>query len=150
VILRRTVEFETPRAPGEAFGFVAERYFENHARWDPAIVEMAKLSAGPIGVGTKGRETRRFGGKQVADFEVTDYEPGRRFAFSNTSGMFRLDRAYSFQPADGGTRVSFSLVMEPTAAMAKIMFPVLHGLVDRHVRKNLSRLKGLLAEAGAR
>src|SRR5690348_6989181 len=88
--------------------YVVEGYFEHHSTWDPAVVEMARLTSGPVAVGTRGREVRRFGGKQAADFTVTDVAEPSRFALSNTSGPFALDRTYEFKPDGAGCTVSFT------------------------------------------
>jgi hypothetical protein len=53
-IYESTSEMDLTRPIGEVFDHVARGLFENHGRWDPAIVGMAKTSDGPIGQGTTG------------------------------------------------------------------------------------------------
>src|SRR5690349_15039932 len=79
--------------------FVVEDFFANHPLWDPAIVELRKLSDGPMAQGTRGIEARNFGGRQAAEFVVTRLEPRSAFGFSNTTGPFALERNYTFSPA---------------------------------------------------
>jgi hypothetical protein len=56
-----TLEMDVTRPVGEVFDHVARGLFENHGRWDAAIVGMLKTSGGPIGQGTTGIESRRYG-----------------------------------------------------------------------------------------
>lgn len=138
------VTIRVPRSPDDAFAFIARDFFANHPRWDTAIVEMTQTSAGAVGVGTTGREVRSFAGKQAADFRITEFEPGRRFAFTNTSGAFWLDRAYDFDPDDGGTAISFSFKMRPRILPVRLLFPMIKGQIEKQVRANIERLATLL------
>ena len=63
----------TIRRPAEeVFAFLAD--FENIPRWNYAIEETKKASAGPVGVGTRYRQTRSVPARSVEAFEVTVFE----------------------------------------------------------------------------
>jgi hypothetical protein len=142
-MLDTTVEVRVPRAPAAVFAFVAEGFFDNHPRWDPAVA-MANDTPGPVAVGTRGREVRRFLGRQVAEVEVTAFQPPRRFALRNRSGPFELDRAFSFEPVDGGTHIRFSFRMRPRPLPLRLLFPLLRPTISRQVHANIARLGQLL------
>jgi hypothetical protein len=125
------------------FAFVAEGFFDNHHRWDPAV-QMVKDTPGPVGLGARGREIRRFLGKQVAEVEVTVFEPSGRFAFRNLSGPFELDRSYRFEPVGDGTRIRFTFRMRPRPAPLRWIFPLLQRTIARQVQANIQRLGHLL------
>ena len=90
---------------------------------------------------------RRFAGRQAAGFTVTDAAEPPRFALSNTSGPFALDRTYEFKPNGAGCTVSFSFDMRPKAAM-RLAFPLLRNTIATQVKANIGRLPSALAEAG--
>jgi uncharacterized protein YndB with AHSA1/START domain len=140
------VSFTVAKSPAEVFDFVAARFFEHHPLWDPSIVELTNHTTGPVGVGTRGTEVRRFMGKQSADFEVTEFEPARRFAFTNTSGPFALDRAYTFEASDGGTRLAFDFDIMPRQLPVRVLFPLVSKTIASQVRTNLGNLEKLLSE----
>lgn len=50
---------------GEVFKFVGTDYFTNHPNWDANVVKIELASKGPVGVGTRGRETRKQGGREM-------------------------------------------------------------------------------------
>ncbi|HTQ91039.1 MAG TPA: SRPBCC family protein [Streptosporangiaceae bacterium] len=126
---------------------MAEGYFEHHSSWDPAVVEMVKLTSGPVAAGTRGREVRRFAGRQAAGFTVTDAAEPSRFALSSTSGPFALDRSYEFKPNGAGCTVSFSFDMRPKAAM-RLAFPLLRRTIAAQVRANIGRIPSAVSKAG--
>ena len=134
----------TIRAPlGDVWSYVVEGYFDHHASWDPAIRKMENLTGGPIGVGTRGRETRRVLGDVVAEFEVTACEHGRRFALRNVSGPLGLEREYAFREEAGATLLTFRFTAAPKGAM-HLLFPLLRRSIPAQVRANVARIPTLL------
>jgi hypothetical protein len=135
---------ETIHEPVEVvWRYVAEEYFAHHAQWDTAIAGMEQLTEGPVATGTRGVETRRFMGKQKAEFQVTEFEPSRHFAFENTSGPFEVSRSYTLTEVEDGTRLSFRFVMAPKGP-AKLMFPLVRGTIERQVGENIARIPALV------
>jgi hypothetical protein len=130
-------------APDDALRFVADGFFENHQRWDPAVT-MEIASPAPVGAGSEGTETRRFLGRQVARVRVTGFDRPRRSAFINESGPFALDRSFSFEPDGGGTGLVFSFTMKPRPLPLRIVFPLLKRVIARQVEQNIDRLAGIL------
>lgn len=135
VRLTRTVAAD----PDTVWRFVAEDFFANHRKWDPAIVELRQLTPAPIGEGTRGVEVRQFGGRQEAEFVVTAFVPRQRFAFSNTTGPFALERSYDFTAS--GFTFHFRMAGK---GMMRLLFPLLRGTIAKQVEGNIDRLCGLL------
>lgn len=140
------VEVHLSQSVETVWRYVAEGYFEHHSSWDPAVVEMVKLTSGPVAAGTRGREVRRFAGRQAAGFTVTDAAEPTRLALSSTSGPFALDRTYEFKPDGAGCTVSFSFDMRPKAAM-RLAFPLLRRTIAAQVKANIGRLPSAVREA---
>ena len=140
------VSFDVEKSPAEVFDFVAAGFFEHHPLWDPAITELTNHTPGPVGVGTKGTEVRRFLGKQSADFEVVEFEPGRRFAFTNTSGPLALDRTFSFEASVRGTKLSFDFDVTPKPLPMKLLFPLVSKRIASQVRTKIGNLEKLLSK----
>jgi hypothetical protein len=143
------VEREVASVPAAVWEFVVDGFFANHPRWDPAIAELRKLTDGPVAQGTRGLEVRNFGGRQAAEFVVTELEPQRVFSFSNTSGPFALERSYSFAPTSTGCRFIFRFQMRPKGPMV-LLFPLVQRTIARQVGENIDRLCALLEANGGR
>jgi hypothetical protein len=143
--MRIETNFKSPKSPKDCFKFIAEDFFKNHQKWDPDLLENTKLSTGPIGKGTTGRSVTKFGGKQVSQFEVTNFSAPKQFAFVNTTGAVNLNRVYSFKPADdGGTDINFVFEMSPKRPDTWLAFPILAAMTRGKVAKNIKTLEELL------
>lgn len=104
---------------------------------DPAkVVELSpdlesfELS-GPLAVGTKVREVRRVLGRRMKlEWTVTEYEPNRRMVFDWTGRRMRVTGAVTFEPVNGGTRVSTHNEIRSSGALRLV-----EGLIARGVRR---------------
>ena len=92
-----TVTIQRPAE--EVFAFLAD--FENVPRWNYAIEETRKVSPGPVGVGTRYRQTRSIPGRSEEGFEVTVFEPGKRLAMQGQIGPFHATISYLLEAAAG-------------------------------------------------
>lgn len=57
----------------EVFAFLAD--FENIPKWNYYVLNVRKLTAGPIGIGTTYHQVRQ---TDAQDFRITDFEPGHQ------------------------------------------------------------------------
>lgn len=102
--------------------FAASSDFASAADTISAIEKMEVLTEGPVGVGTKFRETRKMFGKEAKEtMEVTEFEPPRRYVLiANSHGsIYRSE--YTFEPEGAGTRVTLSFEATPQTFMAKVL-----------------------------
>src|SRR5690349_1052478 len=104
-----TVVIRRPAA--DVFAFVADG--ESGRLWRSGVLDVRHRSGQGRGAvyeqGVKGPFGRRVG----ADYEITEYEPDRRLAFKAIAGPVRPEGTYVLEPADGGTRVTFTLTCSP-------------------------------------
>ena len=69
------------------------------------LVEVTKVSPGPLGVGSRFRYKARFAGREFELVrEVIEYEPNRRQAVKTISGPLRFGGVRTFEAIPGGTR----------------------------------------------
>jgi uncharacterized membrane protein len=81
----------------------------NATAWRSGVLDVSRVSGNGLGEVWK-QGVRGPGGRRVdADYDVTAWEPGRRMAFRAIAGPVRPTGEYRFEPAGGGTRLSFSL-----------------------------------------
>ena len=115
-----TVTIQRPAE--EVFAFLAD--FENIPKWNYAIDETHKISAGPVGVGTRYRQTRSVPGRSVEGFEVTVFEPARRLAMHGQIGPFRATISYELEAGAGGTRLVNNVELDASQAMLRLAAPL--------------------------
>jgi uncharacterized protein YndB with AHSA1/START domain len=130
------------RPPEEVFAFLAD--FQNAPRWNYAIEQTRKTSAGPTGVGATYRQTRTLPSRSEETFAVTVSEPPTRLAIKGRIGPFRARVSYLLEPAAGGTRLTNDVELEPSSALLRLLGPLATRQVNAAVARNLGALKELL------
>lgn len=97
---------DLPRPPEVVFPYLAE--FEHLADWDPATVRVSSRTPGPLAVGTSYEVVSAFRGREVdLRYEVVAYDPPRRVVLHGTSDSVDAVDEMTFEPVDGGTRVTY-------------------------------------------
>ena len=95
----------------EVFAYLVDG--ERCPEWRPGVAEIRRVS-GEGGVSTtyvqrvRGPMSRPI----AADYAITVHEPPRRLEFQTLVGPVRPHGTYALQPADGGTRLTFTLDAE--------------------------------------
>ncbi len=110
---------------------------------------MRKETEGPPRVGERYTVDIAFLGRRwEQSFEVTSYEPPRRYSDRNLGGPFKDEHTYTFDEIEGGgTRLSVTIDMHP-GGFFRITGPLLEKVVRRQVGKELGTLKGILEARG--
>ena len=139
-IFENTVTIRRPA--DEVFAFLAD--FENIPKWNYAIDETHKTSAGPVRVGTRYRQTRSVPGRSFEGFEVTVFEPARRLAMHGQIGPFQATISYELEARGGGTRLVNSVELDASQAMLRLAAPLATPRIKAAVAQNLSKLRLVL------
>ncbi|MCC7117612.1 MAG: SRPBCC family protein [Anaerolineales bacterium] len=127
------------RSPKEVFDFIAVS--DNAPKVVSSVTGMVKLTEGPVGVGTRYRETRLINGKEHhAELEVVAFQPNQSYAMKNVTDGIETIYRYNFQPESSGTRVE--LVCEVRAGgFKKLMLPLVVSILKKEDGDHLQRLK---------
>ena len=100
-----------------------------------AILKLDVLTDGPVGKGTRFRETRKMFGKEATEtMEITDFQPGRSYTVRAESCGARYTTMFAFAPAGAGTRVDMTFTIESLTFWAKLFSPLM-GLMSGVIRK---------------
>ncbi|MGD8842801.1 MAG: SRPBCC family protein [Gammaproteobacteria bacterium] len=123
--------------------FVAQDFFDNYPRWSPEVTRLEKITPGPLGVGTRGRQVRNDAGYITrSTFSVTAYEPPDRIAFASTGSPHYRVR-YTFHPSGDRTRVAFSFQLRLTPLL-KPFEKLLEKMVCAQSERVVSNIRALL------
>ena len=125
------------------FAFVSD--FENDPLWS-GVVQVRRISPGPVGAGTAFRLRQRFLGRDIdVVLEVAGYEPGRAITVKTTSGRFlSMTGTRLVEAAGDGTRLTFSGTGR-TRGWLRPLEPLLAMAAGGHrLRTQLARLKQYL------
>ena len=97
----------------EVFAFLADG--ENDPKFSPRVLEIAKTTDGPPGVGTVYASTVKDAGvKTKREFKITEFEPPTRIRWTEVSKnlVTAPEGGYDLAPDGGGTRVTIHNVLE--------------------------------------
>src|SRR4051812_27308010 len=91
----------------EVFNFLADG--TNDPKFSARVLEMAKATDGPVGVGTVFKSTVKDAGvKTNREFKITEFEPPTRIRWAEVSKnqVTASEGGYDFAPEGSGTRVT--------------------------------------------
>jgi Polyketide cyclase / dehydrase and lipid transport len=97
----------------EVFAFLADG--ENDPKFSPRVIEIAKTTDGPPGVGTIYASTVKDAGmKTKREFKLTEFEAPTKIRWAETSKnlVTAPEGGYDLAPAGEGTSVTFFNVLE--------------------------------------
>ena len=126
----------------QVFDFVSAP--ENDFQWQYGTLAAARLPDGISRIGSFFRSIGHLLGHRVqGTFEVTEYEPNRKYGFKSLSGPLHSQTSYTFEVASGSTKISIS-----TQAHVVNFFQMNERLMEKKMKKqlkeNLTLLKDLL------
>lgn len=118
------------------------------------ITALEVLTDGPIGKGTRFRESRVMFGKTATEtMEFTEFQPGRAYTIGCTSCGVEYATRFTFTPtggpgSSGGTDVVMTTTARPVTLMAKLMSPLMGLMMKGAMKKMLEGdLNGMKAAA---
>lgn len=116
----------------------------NVPRWYSNIHAVDVLSEGPLAVGSRMRFVASFLGRTIHyTYEVTELAAGERLTMTTASGPFPMTTTYTFEDADGATRMTLRNHGSPSGFGA-VAAPVVRRAMSRANAKDLRALAGVL------
>jgi NAD(P)-dependent dehydrogenase (short-subunit alcohol dehydrogenase family)/carbon monoxide dehydrogenase subunit G len=140
--LQETLEISRPI--DEVFQYTAN--FANIEQWDPGVTESAKLSPGPVGVGTEFRVVVKSGlGTMPMHYVVTTCEPPTRIVLEGRGGAIHAIDDIQFATTTTGTRIAYTADITFSGWMG-LVEPFLQGMLDRIGKNAIAGLRVALTE----
>ena len=120
---------------------------ERVPEWQASAESSHQVSDGPMRVGTRLRDERRFMGRRASsEVEVTEYEPERLFTLHGLSGPVRFTVRHRLSEGNGRTRLDVEADADP-GGIGRLMRPMIERAAAHERRADFQRLKRRL-EAG--
>jgi uncharacterized protein YndB with AHSA1/START domain len=144
-----TAGIDIGRSPGQVFGYIADA--TRIPEWQPDVREAAFEQPTAVGVGTRGQEVRHvMGADRPIAWEVTDYDPHRRYGVRGVDGPVRAHVTMDLTPtADGaGTHLEYGIDFQGHG-IGKLIAPLARQGARKDVADTLDRLRQRLEAAPA-
>jgi hypothetical protein len=124
----------------QVFDFVSAP--ENDFQWQYGTLAAASIPDGANRIGSFFRSIGHLLGQRTQGiFEVTEYEPNKKYGFKSLSGPLHSQTSYTFEVSGGSTKISIS-----TQAHAINLFQMNERLLEKRMRKQLKENLVLLKE----
>jgi carbon monoxide dehydrogenase subunit G len=118
---------------------------EHVPEWQSSAVASHQISDGPLGVGARLEDERRFLGRRArSEVEVTEYEPERLFTLHGLSGPVRFTVRHRLADQDGGTRLDVEAEADPGSGIGRLARPMIERAAAHELKADFARLKQLL------
>jgi uncharacterized protein YndB with AHSA1/START domain len=112
--------------------------------WYANIRSVEWRTSPPVAVGSRMDFVAHFLGRRLAyTYEVVEMVPGERLVMATAQGPFPMRTTYTWDPVDGGTRMTLTNTGEP-AGFARVAAPVMELAMRRATSQDLARLKAIL------
>ena len=126
----------------QVFDFVSSP--ENDFQWQYGTLAAARVPDGANKIGSFFRSIGHLLGHRMQGiFEVTEYEPNRKYAFKSLSGPLHSQTSYTFEPASGSTQISIS-IQAHVVNFVEMNERLLEKKMKKQLKENLALLKDLL------
>lgn len=122
--------------------FDAVTNVENFPEKNADILRVEILTEQKRGVGARFRETRRMGKREgTTELECTEYVENQRVRFVTDQGGAVWDSIFTTTASDGGTLLTLEMEARPHKFMARIITPLIAGMVSKAVEKDMDAVK---------
>ena len=136
VAVRRTLE-----APVETV-FRAVSEIEHFPKIQPDVLAIEFLTVRRSGPGTRFRETRRQGRREmVTELEVTEHVDGERVRIVTDSHGTVWDTLFEVRPAGARSELEITMDARPHKLLPKIMNPLMRGFFRKGISRFIDSLK---------
>jgi uncharacterized membrane protein len=144
-VIKATFLIAIDRPAADVYRLLANH--ENDVKWQAAVAEVRKLSAGPVRAGSRFRHTLQFlGARMEAELEVAQTRPSEFHCFSVVGGPFAFATRVALTASATGTIVQTDVDGHASGA-ARLALITLSRHRQREIELDLKRLKRML-EAG--
>ena len=129
------------------FDYVADH--SNEPQYNPQMVRAEKVTAGPVGSGTKFRSAVVSRGRTAEMLiEITGYDKPHRLASATTMQQADISYTLTFEPSGSGTRMRWSGQVRPKGAV-KLLGPLIAWMGRHQEQRIWTSLKQHLEAAPA-
>lgn len=116
-----------------------------------AITKLDVLTEGPVGKGTRFRETRTmFGRPATEEMEITSFDPPHGYVVGCESHGTRYRTEFRFTPQGSSTEIAMTFSAEPLTTAAKVMSTMMKPFEKKLIGECNKDLDDLAAHAEGR
>jgi uncharacterized protein YndB with AHSA1/START domain len=130
------------RPVAEVFEYVSDLL--NGPKWQPELLEVRRITKGPLGIGTQFSSARKImGQKMETSIEFVAYEPNNKYVIKSIAGPLPFEQSTLFESTTEGTKLTTKIELHPGGDMAQAE-PMLAESLRQEMETDFDGLKKLL------
>jgi uncharacterized protein YndB with AHSA1/START domain len=137
-----SAETTIQKSPDEVFAYVSD--MARHGEWGGHDLAVQKVSSGPVAAGSTFSSVAKQFGTQKETQTVTEFVPGKRFAFEATGALGVARHVFDLSAAGNGTRVVKSMEITKPTILAKATSFKIKGEQPKAMAQDLQNIKAKL------
>jgi len=108
----------------------------------PHIINIEFLTEKQHGTGTRFHETRVMNGKEhTVELEVAEFVENESVRMVSVAGGTKWDTTFTVKETQGSVEMKMVMLVEPQNMMAKMMIPMILGMVRKGVEADMDSVK---------
>ncbi len=108
----------------------------------PDIKRIEYVSDIRSGIGARFRETRQMGRREATtELEITEFSPNHSVRYVSDAGGTIWDTIFTVEPEGDGTRMTMNMDARPHKLAARVINPLIMGMVRKAVEKDMDAIK---------
>lgn len=117
---------------------------ENDFQWQYGTLSSTRISEGIAALGACFQTTGNFMGHRIqSTFEVTEYDPNKKYGFKSLTGPLQSFTTYTFALASGYTQINL-LTQANVVNFIELNENILEKKLKKQLKENLAMLKNIL------
>ena len=131
-MINHTINKRVNRSAEDTFRVIGTDLYENHPKWEREVVEIRRITDGPVGVGSRAIMVRReFGRTSESEYVLTEFEPDRRIAAHHPDSSMDFQISFEITPVDSDAcTVKVDVAAQPLR-WARILEPLMRIAMPR-------------------
>jgi hypothetical protein len=103
-LINHTTVKHVNRSAEDTFSVIGTGIYEYHPKWEREVVEIRRITDGPVGVGSRAIMVRReFGRTSESEYVVTEFEQDRKIAAHHPDPSMDFHISFEITPIDSSS-----------------------------------------------
>jgi hypothetical protein len=139
------------RSAEDTFDVIGTHLYENHPKWEREVIEIRRITQGPVGVGSRAVMVRHeFGRTTESEYVIREFEQGRRLAAYHPDDAMDFDISFEITPIDSESCTVGVKVRAEPKGWTRILEPMMRLFMPRRGQRIANSMVDVVESSPAR
>lgn len=138
------------RSAEDTFNVIGTHLYENHPKWEREVIEIRRITSGPVGVGSRAVMVRHeFGRTTETEYVITEFEQGRRIASHHPDAALDFNISFEITPIDSNSCTVRVDVRAQPQGWTRILEPIMRLFMPKRGQRITNSMVDVVESAPA-